>query len=81
MHALLVTCEVVSGRATPQLSLGSAQLFRCAIVNSHGHVLFDKFVRPKERVTDFRTCVSGIRPRNLKEGGKRVWELTVAVIV
>ena len=27
----------------------------------------DKFVRPKKRITDFRTWVSGVHPWNLKE--------------
>ena len=34
---------------------------RVCIVNNHGAVLMDKFARPKERVTDFRTRFSGIR--------------------
>ena len=46
----------------------SVSVHRCSIVNSHGHVLLDKYGRPKERVTDFRTSVSGIRPKNLREG-------------
>jgi len=36
------------------------------IVNNHGAVLLDKFARPKERVTDFRTRFSGIRPSDIK---------------
>ena len=40
--------------------------FRVSIVNYHGHVLMDKFVRPKHRIVDFRTWVSGITPSNLK---------------
>jgi len=28
---------------------------RVCIVNNDGSVLMDKFVRPKERITDFRT--------------------------
>ena len=30
-----------------------------------GAVLLDAFVRVPERVTDFRTCVSGVRPRDI----------------
>ena len=41
-------------------------LARVSIVNFHGHVLMDEYVRPKERVTDFRTEVSGITPHHLK---------------
>ena len=36
-------------------------LARCSLVNGHGEILYDKFVRPTEKVVDFRTCVSGIR--------------------
>ena len=39
---------------------------RVCIVNNHGVVLMDKFARPKERVTDFRTRFSGIRPANIR---------------
>lgn len=37
-------------------------------VNKWGNVLYDVFVRPVERVVDFRTHISGIRPRDLKKG-------------
>lgn len=40
--------------------------FRVCIVNNLGTVLLDKHVRPAERVTDFRTQFSGIRPADLK---------------
>ena len=42
-------------------------LARVSIVNYHGHVLYDKYVRPEGKVTDFRTWVSGITPFHLKE--------------
>ena len=46
--------------------LGSeSALARVSIVNYHGHVIYDTFVRPKERVTDLRTWVSGIREEDL----------------
>uniref|UniRef100_A0A915PL58 RNA exonuclease 4 n=1 Tax=Setaria digitata TaxID=48799 RepID=A0A915PL58_9BILA len=40
-------------------------LARVSIVNSHGHCIYDKYVKPRENVTDYRTVVSGIRPSNL----------------
>ena len=43
-------------------------LARVSIVNSHGHVVYDSFVAPQEKVVDYRTPVSGIRPANLKDG-------------
>lgn len=39
---------------------------RVCIVNDHGHVLLDCWVQPGERVTDFRTHVSGVRPHHLQ---------------
>jgi RNA exonuclease 4 len=36
-------------------------------VNYNGVVLYDKYVRPEGRVTDFRTWVSGVTPHHLKE--------------
>lgn len=43
-------------------------LARVSIVNSHGQVVYDSFVAPQEKVVDYRTPVSGIRPANLKDG-------------
>lgn len=39
---------------------------RVSMVNFHGEQLYDSYVRPKERVTDFRTAVSGIAPAHLR---------------
>lgn len=41
-------------------------LARVSIVNFYGDVLIDTFVRPTERVTDFRTHVSGVHPKALR---------------
>lgn len=43
-------------------------LARVSIVNAFGHVIYDKYVRPNERVTDYRTFVSGIEAYHLKDG-------------
>lgn len=40
-------------------------LARVSIVNYHGYIVLDTFVRPKERVTDWRTWVSGVRPKDM----------------
>lgn len=50
----------VGGRFNERSSLA-----RVSIVNYHGHVLLDTFVRQKERVTDYRTWVSGVRAQDL----------------
>jgi len=42
--------------------LGSeSALARVSLVNYHGHVVYDTFVQPREKVTDWRTWVSGVR--------------------
>ena len=43
-------------------------LARVSIVNFHGHVILDTFVKPIEAVTDYRTSVSGITPTLLSQG-------------
>lgn len=40
-------------------------LARISIVNLFGHCLYDKYVKATEKVTDYRTAVSGIRPSDL----------------
>ncbi|KAJ7626990.1 ribonuclease H-like domain-containing protein [Roridomyces roridus] len=40
-------------------------LARVSLVNFHGAVLLDAFVRPKERVVDYRTEWSGVRERDM----------------
>uniref|UniRef100_A0A8B9CXQ0 Exonuclease domain-containing protein n=1 Tax=Anser brachyrhynchus TaxID=132585 RepID=A0A8B9CXQ0_9AVES len=39
---------------------------RVSIVNQFGKCVYDKYVKPTEEVTDYRTAVSGIRPENVK---------------
>ncbi|KAK9511905.1 hypothetical protein O3M35_000466 [Rhynocoris fuscipes] len=41
-------------------------LARVSIVNLFGDCLYDKFVKPKETVTDYRTHISGVRAADLK---------------
>ncbi|ORY28641.1 ribonuclease H-like domain-containing protein [Naematelia encephala] len=62
--------------------LGSeSALARVSIVNYHGHTLLDTFVAPRERVTDWRTWVSGVRESDMigapefEEVQKKVAEL------
>lgn len=37
-------------------------------VNSYGNVVYNEYVRPVERIVDFRTSISGIRPKHMKKG-------------
>ncbi|KAJ0700860.1 putative exoribonuclease II [Helianthus annuus] len=48
-------------------------LGRVTLVNKFGNVIYDEHVRPVDRVVDFRTQISGIRPRDLKKGSNFVY--------
>ena len=62
-------------------------LARASLVNWHGKILYDKFVRPKGKITDYRTRVSGVRKRdmdaavNFDRAHKEVKELLVGKIL
>lgn len=43
-------------------------LARACVVDYDGNTLYDAFCEVKERVVDFRTQYSGVRPSNLKKG-------------
>jgi len=43
-------------------------LARVSMVNQYGCCIYDKFVKPTERVTDYRTKVSGVRRADLLNG-------------
>ncbi|KAG7378627.1 hypothetical protein PHYPSEUDO_009812 [Phytophthora pseudosyringae] len=55
-------CEMVGVGLSGKTSV----LARCSIVDYDGNVLYDKHVRPVEKVTDFRTHVSGIKASSLR---------------
>jgi RNA exonuclease 4 len=55
-------CEMVGTGANGKSSV----LARACVVDFHGTILYDSFVKVAERVTDFRTEFSGVRPANLK---------------
>lgn len=44
-----------------------SMLARVSIVNKHGVAIYDKYVKPTEKVTDYRSAVSGIYPHHLKD--------------
>lgn len=41
-------------------------LARCSIVDFHGSVLYDEFIRPEGKITDYRTRVSGVTPQHME---------------
>jgi RNA exonuclease 4 len=58
---LAMDCEMVGVGGEEDRSV----LARVSIVNFHGALVYDSFVRPKEFVTDWRTHVSGVSPKNM----------------
>lgn len=70
---IAIDCEMVgvgrimgyrmrNGKRTPNYR---SALARVSIVDHDGHVVLDTFVKPGETVKDYRTAVSGVRPRDL----------------
>ena len=57
-----IDCEMVGVGADGKRSI----LARASLVDGSGVTLYDKFVRPMEKVTDYRTHVSGVRPEDLR---------------
>ncbi|MBW04710.1 Interferon-stimulated gene 20 kDa protein, partial [Eschrichtius robustus] len=62
MHVVAMDCEMVG--LGPFKESGLA---RCSLVDYHGTVLYDKFIRPEGEITDYRTPVSGITAQNMEE--------------
>lgn len=58
---IAMDCEMVGVGLKAKKSI----LARVSIVNQMGEILLDKYVRPTEPVTDYRTSVSGIRPTDI----------------
>ncbi|EED87822.1 predicted protein, partial [Thalassiosira pseudonana CCMP1335] len=58
---IAIDCEMV-GVGTDGVK---SALARVSVVDWDGNVLLDTFVRVSERVTDFRTHVSGVRPKDI----------------
>lgn len=63
-RTVAMDCEMVGVGLDGEESM----LARVSIVNLFGKCVYDKYVRPTERVTDYRTAVSGIRPDDIKNG-------------
>lgn len=60
---LAIDCEFVGvGKDGEESALA-----RVSIVNFHGHTIYDEYVKPRERVTDWRTWVSGVTPAHMQQ--------------
>ncbi|KFV39927.1 RNA exonuclease 4, partial [Gavia stellata] len=63
-RAVAMDCEMVGVGPKGEDSI----VARVSIVNQFGKCIYDKYVKPTEEVTDYRTTVSGIRPENINTG-------------
>ncbi|XP_043914164.1 RNA exonuclease 4 [Protopterus annectens] len=63
-RAVAMDCEMVGIGPDGEDSI----VARVSIVNQFGKCIYDKYVKPTEKVTDYRTAVSGIRPKDIKHG-------------
>ncbi|XP_004709954.1 interferon-stimulated gene 20 kDa protein [Echinops telfairi] len=62
LEVVAMDCEMVGLKPIQESGLA-----RCSLVDAHGGVLYDKFIRPEGEISDYRTPVSGITPQ-LMEG-------------
>lgn len=60
---LAIDCEMVGVGYKGEESM----LARVSLVNFHGATVLDRFVKPKEKVTDYRTWVSGVQASDLQD--------------
>ncbi|XP_059180538.1 RNA exonuclease 4 [Centropristis striata] len=63
-RAVAIDCEMVGVGPDGEDSI----LARVSLVNQFGKCIYDKYVKPTEKVTDYRTAVSGIRPQDIRDG-------------
>ncbi|XP_044035021.1 RNA exonuclease 4 [Siniperca chuatsi] len=63
-RAVAIDCEMVGVGPNGEDSI----LARVSLVNQFGKCIYDKYVKPTEKVTDYRTAFSGIRPEDIKDG-------------
>ncbi|KAF3901490.1 hypothetical protein ABW20_dc0103316 [Dactylellina cionopaga] len=61
---IAIDCEMV-GVGPPDNE--QSALARVSLVNYNGHCVLDTFVKPKERVSDWRTWVSGVSAKDMKD--------------
>lgn len=62
--ALALDCEMVGVGPGGEENLAA----RVSIVNQFGKCVYDKYIKPTQPVTDYRTAVSGVRPEHLQHG-------------
>ncbi|XP_054850071.1 RNA exonuclease 4-like [Eublepharis macularius] len=63
-RAVAMDCEMVGMGPNGEDSI----VARVSLVNQFGKCVCDKYVKAAEKVMDYRTAISGIRPENVKTG-------------
>lgn len=63
-RAVAIDCEMVGVGPAGEDSI----VARVSLVNQFGKCIYDKHVKPTEKVTDYRTAFSGIRPEHIRNG-------------
>ncbi|XP_069011808.1 RNA exonuclease 4 [Embiotoca jacksoni] len=63
-RAVAIDCEMVGVGPDGEDSM----LARVSLVNHFGKCIYDKYVKPTEKVTDYRTAFSGIRLEDIEDG-------------
>ncbi|KAK8451021.1 hypothetical protein SEVIR_6G101100v4 [Setaria viridis] len=66
--AVAIDCEMVGVGSDG----GKSALGRITLVNCFGNVVYDEYVRTVERIVDYRTRISGIRPKHMNKA-KEFW--------
>lgn len=61
LNTVAMDCEMVGTGPGGRCS----EVARCSIVNYYGSVIYDKYILPGQRVTDYRTRWSGIKKHHL----------------
>jgi len=73
---IAIDCEMVGIGPAGQ----DHMLARVSCVDFHGKQIYDSFVIPRERVTDYRTAITGIIPSTLRPPAARPFEEVQATV-
>lgn len=78
VEVVALDCEMVGAGCHGRVDL----LARVSLVNKHGEVLYDTYVKPHNnvKITDYRTTFSGVRPEHLEDGAVDFLEAQQAVL-
>lgn len=58
---MALDCEMV------EVDKSDDAVARVSIVNYNGHIIYDHYVRPLGKITNFRTWVSGVTPAHMNK--------------